>query len=584
MFGRCRRPSARRARRPSPSATACSARWSWRPPSSKSSTRRRRATPRAPTSRSAASARPVRERFRVGYAPARWDALSSYLAAQKIPPSDLERLGLVGVNERGRYDFFRDRVMLPVIDRQKRVIGFGGRLLDPEAKDRKYVNSPDSPLFHKKEQLYGLHAALDAIRRERHRDRRRGQLRRAVAARGGHRGGGRADGHGADRGADRRAGPPRQDRRRRVRRRHRRPARGAEGDPAVRRRRHRRAHRAPARRASTPTTSCASPKGADAFRRLVEGARPMLDQFIQDVASDANVPGPGHGARDDRRAAGQGEGIRRPASSTPGSSPECWGWSPQQVRRALQEAAAATQRQARPPDAAAARRRAARGARAAAPARCRPRSCELLVVLASYPELLRTPEAARGGRAAGPPAVRQLYRAAAEQVARDRAHRRPGLARHGRGRPMRAHGGDGADGRQPRRASPIRAGYLRKLVTRLELLRVDAEIAMNTRLQREAQARGDEAARAGTRSAGDRAATKQRKGCRQPCRGRKRWKHDFDNEADNDMDDDDGEEIPRTPKPPKNGAAAKPPRRRPPTRRASARSASSSRWARRRAS
>ena len=55
--------------------------------------------------------------------------------------------------------------MLPVIDRQKRVIGFGGRLLDPDAKDRKYVNSPDSPLFHKKEQLYGLHAALDAIRR-----------------------------------------------------------------------------------------------------------------------------------------------------------------------------------------------------------------------------------------------------------------------------------------------------------------------------------------------------------------------------------------------------------------------------------
>ena len=107
----------------------------------------------------------VRERFRVGYAPSRWDALSSHLQAHKIPASDLERLGLVGQNERGRYDFFRDRVMLPVIDRQKRVIGFGGRLLDPEAKDRKYVNSPESPLFHKKESLYGLHAALDAIRR-----------------------------------------------------------------------------------------------------------------------------------------------------------------------------------------------------------------------------------------------------------------------------------------------------------------------------------------------------------------------------------------------------------------------------------
>ncbi len=72
---------------------------------------------------------------------------------------------MVGANERGRYDFFRDRVMLPVLDRQKRPIGFSSRLLDPEAKERKYVNSPDSPLFHKKENLYGLHVALEAIRR-----------------------------------------------------------------------------------------------------------------------------------------------------------------------------------------------------------------------------------------------------------------------------------------------------------------------------------------------------------------------------------------------------------------------------------
>src|SRR3954453_8875300 len=55
----------------------------------------------------------VRERFRVGFAPPRWDALSSHLAAQKIPPSDLERLGLVGVNESGRDDFFRCAVWLP---------------------------------------------------------------------------------------------------------------------------------------------------------------------------------------------------------------------------------------------------------------------------------------------------------------------------------------------------------------------------------------------------------------------------------------------------------------------------------------
>ena len=55
--------------------------------------------------------------------------------------------------------------MLPVLDRQKRPIGYSSRLLDPDAKDRKYVNSPDSPLFHKKENLYGLHRAVDAIRR-----------------------------------------------------------------------------------------------------------------------------------------------------------------------------------------------------------------------------------------------------------------------------------------------------------------------------------------------------------------------------------------------------------------------------------
>ena len=105
------------------------------------------------------------ELFRVGYAPPGWDALQKHLSSQNVAAAMAERLGLVGSNERGRYDFFRDRVMLPVLDKQKRPVGFSSRLLDPDAKERKYVNSPDSPLFHKKENLYGLHAALDAIRR-----------------------------------------------------------------------------------------------------------------------------------------------------------------------------------------------------------------------------------------------------------------------------------------------------------------------------------------------------------------------------------------------------------------------------------
>ena len=71
--------------------------------------------------------------------------------------------------------------MLPVLDRQKRPIGFSSRLLDPDAKERKYVNSPDSPLFHKKENLYGLHAAIDAIRKSGVADRGRGKLRRTFS-------------------------------------------------------------------------------------------------------------------------------------------------------------------------------------------------------------------------------------------------------------------------------------------------------------------------------------------------------------------------------------------------------------------
>lgn len=107
----------------------------------------------------------VCERFRLGYAPATGDALRKHLLARQVSDQVAERLGLISTNERGYYDFFRDRVMLPVLDRQKRPIGYSSRLLDPDAKERKYVNSPDSPLFHKKENLYGLHVAIDAIRR-----------------------------------------------------------------------------------------------------------------------------------------------------------------------------------------------------------------------------------------------------------------------------------------------------------------------------------------------------------------------------------------------------------------------------------
>ena len=108
----------------------------------------------------------IRARFRIGYAPDGWDHLQSHFQAQKVPLAWAEKVGLVGTSERGRrYDFFRDRVMLPVLGRSGEVVGFGSRLLDPEAKERKYVNSPESSIYHKKDQLYGLHAARETLRK-----------------------------------------------------------------------------------------------------------------------------------------------------------------------------------------------------------------------------------------------------------------------------------------------------------------------------------------------------------------------------------------------------------------------------------
>ena len=435
----------------------------------------------------------VRERFRVGYAPARWDGLSSHLAAQKIPASDLERLGLVGVNERGRYDFFRDRVMLPVIDRQKRVVGFGGRVLDPEIKDRKYVNSPESPLFHKKESLYGLHAALDAIRRSNTAVIVEGNfdvlalhqagIEEAIAPMGTAlteeqiAGIGRLattvvvvfDGDTAGQRAAQKAIPLFVDA-------------GILGG---------RIARLPA--GVDPDDFVRQPdRGADAFRRLVEGARPMLDQFIQDAASDANVPDRVTALRaitallvkvkdstTRELYAGQLAGILKMES--------------QQVRRAMQEAAAAAQRQTRPHEAGAAPAPPTAGQAAPSPTpavRLPAEEMELLVVLAGYPELLRTPEATRAGDLLVHPLARQLYRAAAEQVAETGGLDIPGWLETVALAERAVIASTLNDDRFAKLADP--AGFLRKLVIRLEILRVDAEIAMNTRLQKEAQARGDE--------------------------------------------------------------------------------------------
>ena len=98
----------------------------------------------------------VRARFGIGYAPDGYAALKDALGTDERRMRLLERGGLFSKNDRGHvYDKFRDRVMFPIHDRRGRVIAFGGRVLD-KADGPKYLNSPETALFHKGRELYGL--------------------------------------------------------------------------------------------------------------------------------------------------------------------------------------------------------------------------------------------------------------------------------------------------------------------------------------------------------------------------------------------------------------------------------------------
>ncbi|MFM7733523.1 MAG: DNA primase, partial [Cyanobium sp.] len=106
------------------------------------------------------------ETFELGYAPDRWDGLLSHLQqVENLAPELLEAAGLVVARKGGGgfYDRFRHRVMVPIRDRQGRVIGFGGRSLD--GGDPKYLNSPATAVFEQGKHLFGLDRASAAIRK-----------------------------------------------------------------------------------------------------------------------------------------------------------------------------------------------------------------------------------------------------------------------------------------------------------------------------------------------------------------------------------------------------------------------------------
>lgn len=102
-------------------------------------------------------------RYALGFAPATSTGLLAYLERRQVSRQAALEAGLVGRSDDGRfYDRFRGRVMFPIRDRRGRTIAFGGRALGDEQP--KYLNSPETPLFHKGEGLYGIAEARDAIR------------------------------------------------------------------------------------------------------------------------------------------------------------------------------------------------------------------------------------------------------------------------------------------------------------------------------------------------------------------------------------------------------------------------------------
>lgn len=110
--------------------------------------------------------------FRVGFAPDEWRSLGDFLAKKGVPEVVMEQAGLIVRSPKGFYDRFRGRVMFPIADSSGRVVAFSGRILkEGEGKtlgasaSAKYVNSPETEVFHKSRVLFGFHQAKDAMRR-----------------------------------------------------------------------------------------------------------------------------------------------------------------------------------------------------------------------------------------------------------------------------------------------------------------------------------------------------------------------------------------------------------------------------------
>ncbi|MBW2609785.1 MAG: DNA primase [Deltaproteobacteria bacterium] len=106
------------------------------------------------------------QEFMLGYAPEEWDGLTNFLKRKKKDMDKAAQAGLIIAKKNGGYyDRFRGRVIFPIFNLRKQIVGFGGRVLDDSLP--KYLNTPETPVFRKGELLYGLHSGYKSIRESR---------------------------------------------------------------------------------------------------------------------------------------------------------------------------------------------------------------------------------------------------------------------------------------------------------------------------------------------------------------------------------------------------------------------------------
>ena len=106
------------------------------------------------------------KKFELGYNPDQWDAFTSEALRKGYKLDFLEKTGLTIVKEEKQFDRFKGRVMFPIHSMSGRVLGFGGRILDSSKKAAKYLNSPESDIYHKSKVLYGIYYAKKMIAKE----------------------------------------------------------------------------------------------------------------------------------------------------------------------------------------------------------------------------------------------------------------------------------------------------------------------------------------------------------------------------------------------------------------------------------